>query len=439
MNLNDLIIVSPDDHIIEPTNTFEGRVPSKYADQAPHVVNYTNGEQRWVFQGRMMGTMAPSAVAGRKREELGAEASRYSELRPGYYDHKARVDDMNANGVLCSVNYPTLVGFAGEMFVRCEDKELALACIRAYNDWHLDEWCAPHPGRFIPLSILPFWDPQLARAEIKRMAAKGARTVCLPENPAAFGLPSVHREFWSPIFEALVEENMVVSMHIGTAGGFNYPSLDVPVDWQNSMINILVAGALMDWVFSPIVRRFPTLKISVAEGCIGWVPFLMERADSAYRNHKFWTYQDLGDLVPSDIMKRQFLYCFHEDEVGLKNRHDLGVDLIAWECDYPHADSTWPKSPENLWGLLKGVPDDEINKITHGNALKFFGFDPFKLIPRDQATVGALRKLAGHVITEEQSLGGGRTPQLDPDLKVLTARALMDLGKSMSEDLVPVS
>jgi len=241
------------------------------------------------------------------------------------------------------------------------------------------------------------------------------------------------------VLEALVEENMVVSIHIGTAGIPPYPSLDTPVDWFNSMINMLVAGAVMDWVFSPMLRRFPTLKIAVSEGCIGWVPFMMERADHAYTNHRFWTYQDLHGALPSDIMRRQFLYCFHEDKVGLKNRHDMGVDLIAWECDYPHADSTWPRSPEYLWEIVHGMPRDEIDMITHANALRFFDFDPFRHITRDKATVGALRQLAPHVVTDDQSLGGGRRPQLDKDLNVLTWRALQDLQKSLSEGLELVS
>lgn len=439
MQMNDLILISADDHIIEPPNVFEGRVPTKYAASAPRVVSYKNGEQRWVYEDKPIPYIAASAVAGRKREELGAEASRYSELRPSYYDAKARVDEMNANGVLSSCNFPTLVGFAGELFLRSQDKDLALALVRAYNDWHIDEWCAPHPGRFIPLAVLPLWDPVAAKAEVRRVAAMGARTVCLPENPSALGLPSVHRDYWAPILEALIEEDMVVSMHIGTAGGLPYPSLDTPVDWNNSMINLLVAGSVIDWVFSPMLRRFPTLKIAVSEGCVGWVPFMMERADTAYKNHKFWTYQDLKGDLPSEIMKRQFLYCFHEDAVGIKNRHDMGVDLIAWECDFPHADSTWPRSPEYVWSLVKDIPREEADKISHGNTMRFFSFDPFKHIPREQATVGALRKLATHVNTEDQSLGGGRRPTLDKDLNVLTARALQDLQKTLSEGLEPVT
>src|SRR5271156_3512432 len=173
MNIEDMILVSVDDHTIEPADVFVGRVPEKYRAEAPRVVNYTNGEQRWVFEGRPMFTLAASAVAGRKRDELGAEAVTYSQLRPGYYDAAARVADMDANGVLSSVCFPTLPGFAGEMFLRGKDKDCMLALVQAYNDWHLDVWCGPHPGRFIPLAVLPLWDSDLAVAEIRRVARKG--------------------------------------------------------------------------------------------------------------------------------------------------------------------------------------------------------------------------------------------------------------------------
>jgi len=435
MQMDDLILVSVDDHTIEPPDLFERHVPSRYKDLAPKVVTFANGEQRWTFDGKMIPNIAAAAVAGRKREELGAEASRYSELRKGLYDVHARVDDMNANGVLASLCFPNITGFAGELFLNGQDKDLMLAMVQAYNDWHVEDWCGPYPGRFIPMAFVPLWDPQLAAKEIRRMARKGVRSVCLPENPSAFGLPSVHRDYWSPVLEACTEENMVVSIHIGTGGPPQPPSADSPIDWLNSMINITVASTLVDWTFSPMLRRFPTLTFALSEGCIGWVPFMMERVDAAYRNHRFWTRQNLGDLMPSDIMRRQFLFCFHEDAVGLKNRHDVGVDLIAWECDYPHADSTWPRSPEKLWEEVKTFPREEIDKISHGNALRFFGFDPFQHVPREQATVAALRAQARHVDTREQSLGGGRAPALDPELNVLTFGTMAKLHAALSQGL----
>jgi len=438
MQLHDMILVSVDDHIIEPPEMFDRHVPAKYKDDAPRVVTYPSGEQRWVFNGSVIPSIAASAVAGRKREDLGAEASRYAELRSGCYVVDARVDDMNANGVLSSLCFPTFTGFAGELFLKCQDRDLALALVQAYNDWHLEDWCGPHPGRFIPLGFVPFWDAKQAVAEIRRLASKGARSVCLPENPSAFGLPSIHREYWSPILEACVESNLVASVHIGTGGPTKAPSPDSAIDWNNAMINMSVAGSMVDWTFSPLIRRFPDLRIALSEGCVGWVPFMYERADAAYKNHRFWTYQDLGDLMPSDIMKRHFLYCFHADPIGLKLRNEVGIDRISWECDYPHCDSTWPTSPEQLWDQVKDFPENEIAKITHKNALDFFDFDPFAQIPREKATVAELRKRALNVDTSEVSLGGGRKPPVDPELGVLTFGSMAKLHEALSKGLASV-
>jgi predicted TIM-barrel fold metal-dependent hydrolase len=436
MQMNDMILVSVDDHIIEPSHVFTDYIASKYKDQAPRIETFANGEERWRFDGRLLPMIAQAAVAGRRKEELGAEASKLSELRPSCYDHNARVADMNANGVLSSLCFSSLPGFGGELFLTGKDRDLMLALVQAYNDWHCDEWCGSHPGRFIPNSFVPLWDPQLAVAEIRRMARKGVRAICIPENPSAFGLPSIHRKHWDPIFEACLEHGLTMAVHIGTGGQVRYPSDDSPADWGNTMVNIQVAGSFTDLAMTLAVRRSPDLRIALSEGCLGWVPFLMERADFAYENHRFWTKMDFGDMKPSDIMKRNFLFCFHDDPIGLKLRHEVGVEKISWECDFPHADSTWPNSPEVLWRDVKDFAEDEINKISHENALRFFGFDPFKHIPREQATVGVLRALAKDVDVTPLSMGGaGRHPEVDAELNVVTIGSLRKMHRSASAEL----
>lgn len=439
MQMHEMILISVDDHIVEPPNLFDNHVSARYRHLAPRVHTFANGEERWLFDGKLLPNFAPSAVAGRKREELGAEATKYSQMRKGVYDVHARVEDMNANGTLSSLCFATFPGFSGELFLKGQDKDLMLALIQAYNDWHCDEWCGAYPGRFIPLAFVPLWDPGLAVGEIRRMARKGVRAIALPENPSAFGLPSIHRSYWHPIFKACLDEDLALAIHIGTGAPLPFPSPDSPLDWANTMVNITVAGSLVDLLFSPMLRRFPDLRIAMSEGCIGWVPFLMERADAAYELHRFWTKQDFGKQKPSDFMRRNFLYCFHHDEIGLKHRHDVGIDRIAWECDFPHADTTWPRSPEILWESFQHMPDSDIERISHKNAMDFFSFDPFKWLDRNDATVGALRAKATHVDVEPRSMGGGRQPALDPELKVLTVRDMQRLQQEMNEGLEAVS
>jgi predicted TIM-barrel fold metal-dependent hydrolase len=436
MQKQDMILISVDDHIIEPPHLFVDHLPEKYKSRAPRVAVYPDGQERWIFNGKRMPTIAQAAVSGRKREELDAEVTAFSQLRAGTYDVHARVADMNANGTLSSLCFPTLPGFAGEHFLTIDDKEFSLALVQAYNDWHCDEWCSAYPGRFIPLMITPLWDPNAAVQEIKRMARNGAKAVCLPEIPSNFGLPSIHNDYWDPVFKACVDENIVVAIHIGSGGMWRFPSEDTPIDFANTLVNLSVAGALTDLLYSPVLRKFPEIKFAMSEGCVGWVPFLMERADAAYKLHRFWTKQDFGDKLPSHYLRNNFLYCFHHDDIGIKYRHDIGINLITWECDYPHADSTWPESPEILWKSFEGLPREEIDLITHSNAMRYFNFDPFVHIPREQATVGALRAQGKDVDVSLRSVAGAARPKLDQQTKVLTARSMGQLYQELDKGLV---
>jgi predicted TIM-barrel fold metal-dependent hydrolase len=407
MTMNDMIMLSVDDHAIEPPSMFVGRMPARFKDETPRVAQYANGDERWVVEGKAWGGVGPAAVAGRKREELGDEPTRYGDVRKGTWDVDARIDDMNANGTLMSLNFASLLGFAGEKLVKGKDKELMLAIVRAYNDWHIEDWAGRYPARLIANGIVPLWDVDLAVAELRRIRAAGCRVVSFPENPTGFGQPSIHWGHWDRLFAEIVERDMAVAVHIGTSGGLlPTPSMESPADVGVTLLNIKIAEAMTDLLFSPLLLKFPKLRILMSEGCMGWVPFLRERANAEYRNHRYWTHADLGDLLPSDLLARHFLFCFHEDNFGLAVRHEVGIDQISWECDYPHADSTWPSSPEQLWASVKDYPRDEIDKITHGNAMRFLNIDPFQHIDRKDATVGALRAKATHVNTELMSAGG---------------------------------
>ncbi len=410
MTMNEMIMLSVDDHAIEPPDLFIGRLPARYKDDVPRVAKFSNGDERWMVEGRPWAGVGPAAVAGRRREELGDEPTRYGEVRPGCWDVDARIGDMNANGTLMSLNFATLPGFAGEKFVNGKDKGLMLALIQAYNDWHIEEWAGRYPARLIANGILPLWDIDLAIAELERINDAGVGVVSFPENPTAFGQPSIHWGHWDRLFAAIVDRGMVVAIHIGTSGGLlPAPSMESPADVGVTLLNIKIAEAVADLLFSPLLLKFPDLRIMMSEGCMGWVPFLRERANAEYRNHRYWTHANLGDLVPGDLLSRHFLFCFHEDDFGLSVRHEVGIDRIAWECDYPHADTTWPKSPERLWMSIRDFPRTEIDKITHLNAMRFLDVDPFAHIDRKDATVGALRALAGNVDLSPLP-GGGLKP-----------------------------
>jgi predicted TIM-barrel fold metal-dependent hydrolase len=284
------------------------------------------------------------------------------------------------------------------------DKDLALVMLQAYNDWHIEEWCGAYPGRLLPLAIGPLWSAQLLAAEVRRVAAKGCRAISFSEAPYKLGLPSFHGHHWDPFFEACVEEEVVVCMHIGSGSNMPTTSDDAPIDIVITLPTHLAINAASDLLWGPVLRQFPGLKVALSEGGVGWVPYFLERVDRSYLNQT-WTGQDFGDKLPSDVFREHVLTCFIVDDVALKVRDSVGVDNIAWECDYPHSDSTWPRSPETLVSAFEaaGVSDAEVNKITYQNALRWYGYDPFGVVAADEATVGALRSLAGDVDTTIRS------------------------------------
>ena len=427
--MDDLILVSVDDHVVEPADMFEGRVPKKYADQAPRFVHKDDGTDVWAYQGMELPNIGLNAVAGRVPEEYGMEPTALAEIRPGCYDIDSRIQDMNANGVLASMNFPSFVQFCGQLFLRTPDKDAAAAMVRAYNDWHIDEWSGTHPGRIIPVAIPMVWDAPATAQEVVRVAAKGCRAITFSENPAKLGLPSLHSDYWDPFWAACSDNGVILMLHIGSSSSMPITAADAPADVMIVLSPINIVQCAADLVFGPVLRKFPDLRVALSEGGIGWIPYFLERVDYVYKHHRAWTAQDFGNRLPSDVFRSQVVTCFIDDSFGVESRHHLNLDMIAWECDYPHSDSTWPRSPETLIRCFEGVPDDEIEKITYQNALRLWEFDPFKYISQQDATVGSLRSQAANWDTQPRS-----TSVIEWDGKM---RTMADVGARLESVMSP--
>jgi predicted TIM-barrel fold metal-dependent hydrolase len=404
VNIDDMILVSIDDHVVEPIHMFDGHVPKKWADLAPKVIVDEKGIDRWVYRDRPTGVTGLNAVVSWPAEEWGYDPAGYAEMRPGVYDVHERIRDMNANGILASMCFPTFAGFSAGHLAYFKD-EITVAMIQAYNDWHIEDWAGAYPGRFIPLSILPLWDPKLAVAEIERVAEKGCHSVSMPELPHLDGLPSYHdMEFWGPVFQALSDHGTVMNLHIGQ--GFRVLNLapNAPIDNLMVLAPSVSLIAAQDLLWGPAFRSYPGLKVSFSEGGVGWIPFFLDRSDRHYTNQR-WLRRDFGGKLPSEVFREHTVACYVTDKTSLKLRHEIGIENIAWECDYPHSDSIWPNAPEFVLDELQAVDadDDDINKITWQNACRFLNWDPFAHIPKEQATVGALRALAKDVDTSTKS------------------------------------
>ena len=414
MKMNEMILISTDDHICEPPTVFDN-YNGKYKDRMPKVATDDKGIDAWGFDGRRMPNLGLNAVVGRRPEEYGVEPCAISQLRPGCYDVHARIDDMNANGVLGSLNFAQMAS-AGAF--RSNDKALSIAVIQAYNDWHIDEWVGAYPGRFIPTAIVPTWDMEAAKAEVRRVKEKGCNAINLAPVPNRGGLPSWNSGGWDPILAVCNELEVVINLHISDAE-LATPSPESPVDVFITNMPVTLFNTASDILWGHILRKFTNLKFALSEGGAGWVPHWKERADFTYSHHRAWTHQDFGDMVPSEVFDKHFFTCFIKDRVAIEMRDQVGIDNMTWECDYPHSDCTWPKSPETVHPDFEGCTDEEINKITHLNAMKLYGFDPFKHMPKEECTVGALRAKAEHVdlsfLSSDgviQTTQGGKTPTM---------------------------
>ena len=233
------------------------------------------------------------------------DPSTYSEMRPGAYDIHERVRDMNHNGILSSMCFPSFAGFNARFFYEAKDHDLALIMLKAYNDWHIDEWCTAYPGRFIPLGIAPVWDPNELADEIRRLSSKGCKAVTMPELPHLMGLPSYHdMDYWGPFFQTACDEQVVMCLHIGQGFSAIQSAPAAPIDNLIILATQVSAIAAQDLLWGPAFHQYPDLKVAWSEAGIGWIPFYLNRCDRHYTNQR-WLDHDFGDKLPSDIFRDQ--------------------------------------------------------------------------------------------------------------------------------------
>ena len=217
------------------------------------------------------------------------------------------VRDMSACGVVGSMCFPSFPGFSARLFAAADDKDLALAVVQAYNDWHIDEWCGSYPGRFIPIALPVLWDAELAAAEVRRVAAKGCHSLTFTENPATLGFPSFHDASWDPLWRALCDQGVVLSIHLGSSGKLAMTSEDAPVDVMITLRPTNTCQAAADLLWSRIPKHFPDIRIALSEGGTGWIPYFLDRLDRTYDMYHLWTGQDFGDRLPSEVFRQHFL------------------------------------------------------------------------------------------------------------------------------------
>jgi len=390
-------IISVDDHVLEPRDLWQRELPARFRDRGPRTVKekirieFSGGAMQlnrddpdghwcdlWLFDDLVLPTGTLHAAAGVPPEEQENLPAVYEDFRPGTYDRDARLLDMDENHVDVSICYPnTFPRFAGQGFAERADHELGLLALQIYNDWMIDEWCGgPARGRLVPLTLVPLWDADLAAQEVRRCASKGSFAIAFSENPAKLGYPSLHSGKWDPLWDACVETDTTVSMHIGSSSSMPTTSADAPLAVSMSLNAQNAEGSLCDWVWSRSLERYPTLKIAYAESQVGWMPFLLERMDTVW-------HEDVGGVElanpPSSYMNGRVFGCIFDDLHGLRSRDVVGADTLLFETDYPHANGTWPNSRAVAHRLCSGAAmnAEECEQFLRGNAIRAYGLERF--------------------------------------------------------------
>ena len=390
-------LISADDHVLEPPDIWTDRVSRRYREVAPRmvrcradVVSAVGGRPRirrsdtgrwadwWCYEDLEVPLLQVSAAAG--LEDVDYLPITLDEVRPGCWKPAERLADMDLNSVQASVCFPnTLPRFCGQTFCEAKDKNLAQVCVEAYNDWIIEDWCGGDAhGRLIPVTLVPLWDRALAAAEVLRCAEKGSAAITFAENPSRLGLPSFHdaRRYWDPLFAACAETGSVINLHIGSSSVSPTTAPDAPQAVTSALFATNTMGALCDLLVSGVFARFPSLRVSLAEGQIGWMPYTLQRLDMV------WAGRGRDSLIgirlpepPSHYAKRNIYGCVFDDEVGLTSREQVGMSQIMFEVDYPHSDSTFPNSLAVFDRLVSSarLSPEERYLLQRGNAIRAFG------------------------------------------------------------------
>jgi predicted TIM-barrel fold metal-dependent hydrolase len=328
----------------------------------------------WVYDGQAFPNVGFNAAVGRPVREYSFEPTRFEDMRRGAWDIDARIADMDLSGIYASLCFPSfLPGFAGQRLqLATQDADLALATVRAWNDWNIEAWSGAYPERMIACQLPYLLDPDVGAREIYRNAERGFTAVTFSEAPHLLGLPSLHTGHWDPIMRACAETGTVVNLHIGSSGTSPSTSADAPPDVTGVLFFGYAMFAAVDWLYSRIPVRFPEIKIALSEGGIGWVPALVDRLNHMLTYHEMYGTWAGIEHTPAEVLLRNFYFCAVEDPSTFALRDVIGVDHIFLEQDYPHCDSTWPHTQRLIARELDGLPEADVRRMTWQNASEVY-------------------------------------------------------------------
>jgi predicted TIM-barrel fold metal-dependent hydrolase len=376
----DYPIIDADAHVNEPPDLWQTRVPSKLRDRAPKVEHRDDGDY-WSFDdGKRSRPLGFTAVAGLSYLDFKPAGITYAETRPGSWDTKARLIDMDIDGIHAQVLYPSVTLAGAKMYAEADERELQLACVRAYNDW-LAEMCQDSDGRLIPQAIMPTTNVEDLLAEAERALGLGHKGLVISTFPNGTLEPDVVVD--EPFWRFCEEADVPAAVHIGSFMPQS-PSARAPNFTERAFLGksgATKAGShtipvASEMLFAGFIERFPKIKVLLVEANIGWIPTLVEQIDDMYLRYRFFTGRaELDRWMPSELFHRNMWATFMKDSVGVDLRYRMNMNHIMWSTDYPHTGCNWPNSRVTIEYLFRGLPADEVKLFLHTNVKRLYNLD----------------------------------------------------------------
>ncbi|MCH2173201.1 amidohydrolase [Myxococcota bacterium] len=376
-------IIDADTHVTEPPDLWTSRLPSKWADRAPHIEWDDEKEQEvWVIDGQRATPIGVTATAGWK-DPFPANPPTFDDCHRGSHDLEDRLKYMDSLGIWAQVLYPNVGGFGTQAFQRIDDPALKLECVRAYNDFLID-WISPEPRRFAPVMATPFWDVEATVKEIERCAGRGHKGLLFTGEPHAHGLPYLSDRSWDPIWAAAQAAKLPVSFHIGSGDTSDIGPERVEVEGYatnsargGSALFLANGGHILDLLFSGILPRFPELQFVSVESGVGWVPFVLQAADYQFGQLGVRAERPEFELKPSEYFRRQVYACCWFEKVNPDVLEFVHTDRVLFETDFPHPTSIYAQDVHrSIEDGLADLSETDRRMVLWDNTAALYGIAP---------------------------------------------------------------
>jgi predicted TIM-barrel fold metal-dependent hydrolase len=369
--------VSVDDHAQEHPAVWTDRLSAKeWGESIPQVREAEDGTQYWTIGDQRL-DMPGVASVGALMPDRAVDPRRWEDVPEAGWNPRARLEAMNAGEIDCSVLYPIVAGVAGQSFASLANLELQLACARAYNDWIIDEWACTSP-RLVAQCITPRWPVEAIVSEVERALERGHKGVVFPAAPDLLGdFPNIDDPCYDPLWALCQERGVPIGFHAGSSATLKFPAYSGLRPGLSAAVSDLTGaassiGPLANFLFSPIARKFPDLKVVFAETTLSWAAYVIEMADHQAERQRL--HLEGLEVKPSEVFRRQCYLAGWYDRVaaGDDTRSYFGVERILWESNFPMVTSTWPAPQPEFVTQIGHVPPDDVERMLWRNAAELY-------------------------------------------------------------------